>query len=347
MVVTEILNLSGERNLIVEIFEWINSYLQPELCTSDKFIYDDMESQSGRSLPVIYQPFDGSQRGHWRDRGSLFDFLYAVQGEGKKLLDFGPGDGWPSLILAPYAAEVVGVDGSFRRVAVCTANAARLGLANTYFIHVPAGSPLPFADNSFDGVMAASSVEQSPQPWRTLEELFRVLKPGGRLRIAYEALNRYREGKEQEVWFGSINDRQCWLILYDRDIAGEQVVQYRLTLDMPAKELEKIAAGPLTFDRATVPLLEQVRPAIIDARVCTTQHPSGKTLATWLAEIGFHEVTPSHAGNVFAGRLFDVLAEESRPHTLEGVDALLRPLVKVVVTMRAPLELDPPITAVK
>jgi SAM-dependent methyltransferase len=331
----------------MDILEWINSYLQPERCTSDKFIYDDMDSQSGQSLPIIYQPFDGSQRGHWRDRGSLFDFLYAVQGEGKKLLDFGPGDGWPSLILAPYAAEVVGVDGSSRRVAVCTANAARLGLTNARFIHVPAGSPLPFADNSFDGAMAASSIEQSPQPRRTLAELFRVLKPGGRLRIDYEALNGYRNGQEHAVWFGPINDRQCWLILYYRDIAGEQVLQYRLTLALPAKELEKMAAVPLTFDRVMLPLLEQARPGIIDARVCTTQHPSGKTLAAWLAEIGFREVIPSHAGNVFAGRLFDVLTERNRPQTLTEIDALLKPLVKVVVTMRAPLELDPPITAVK
>jgi SAM-dependent methyltransferase len=331
----------------MDIIEWINTYLNPERCPSDKFISDDMESQSGKCLPVIYQPFDSSQKAHWRDRGWMFDFLHAVQGEGKKLLDFGPGDGWPSLIVAPYAGEVTGVDGSSRRVDVCTANAARLGLSNARFIHVPPGLPLPFEDNLFDGAMASSSVEQSPDPRHTLAELFRVLKPGGRLRIIYEALNGYRNGLEYETWVGSINDRQCWLILFHRDIAGEHAVQYRFTLGLSVGDLEKMAAGPVIFERVTIPLLEMLRPAIIDARVCTTRHPSGMTLAAWMAEIGFREVIPTHGGGDFAGNLFETLAEENRPRTLTGVDALLRPLVKVVVNMRAPLDLDPPITAVK
>ena len=38
-------------------------------------------------------------------------------------------------------------------------------------------------EKSFDGIMASSSIEQTPNPKATLKELFRVLKPGGRLRI--------------------------------------------------------------------------------------------------------------------------------------------------------------------
>lgn len=48
-------------------------------------------------------------RWHWSDRGSLYDFLYTTRGQGKKLLDFGSGDGWPSLLVAPFVKEVVGV----------------------------------------------------------------------------------------------------------------------------------------------------------------------------------------------------------------------------------------------
>jgi len=71
-----------------------------------------MESQSGYSLPIIYKPFDGTEKSHWVDRGHLYDFLYSTKGMGKKLLDFGPGDGWPSLIIAPFAQEIVGLDSS-------------------------------------------------------------------------------------------------------------------------------------------------------------------------------------------------------------------------------------------
>jgi hypothetical protein len=37
----------------MDIFEWIDQELRPEACSSAEFIYDDMESQSGRCLPII------------------------------------------------------------------------------------------------------------------------------------------------------------------------------------------------------------------------------------------------------------------------------------------------------
>jgi len=235
----------------MDIFDWIKVNLKPEVCTSDRFIYDDMDSQSGRSLPIIYQPFDLREKSHWQDRGALFDFLYSTRGEGKRLLDFGPGDGWPSLIVAPFVSEVVGVDGSHRRVDVCTENATRMGLANARFYYTAPGSPLPFEDDSFDGVMAASSVEQSPDPRRTLQELFRVIRPGGHLRITYEALNRYRNGQERDIWLCQTNDHQCRLILFDRTIDREVAVQYGITYDLSEEEFKR-SSGKILLQ---IPLL--------------------------------------------------------------------------------------------
>jgi SAM-dependent methyltransferase len=117
-------------------FDWIRRRLKPEVCTSCTFIYDDMASQSGEALPFIYQPFDIRRRDHWRDRGALFDFLFTAGGVEASLLDFGSGDGWPSLIVAPYARRVTGVDASTRRARVCAENAARLGLTNVGFVAV-------------------------------------------------------------------------------------------------------------------------------------------------------------------------------------------------------------------
>ncbi len=173
-----------------EVLEWLEKELSPVTSTSEEFIYNDMESQSGRSLPEIYKTFDPNNIDHWADRGSILDFLSAVMGKGKKLLDFGPGDGWPSLPVARYADEVVGLDASSRRVQVCQENARKLGIKNAYFKYYAAGDLLPFPESTFDGVMAASSVEQTPDPKETLKEFYRVLRPGGRLRISYEALTR-------------------------------------------------------------------------------------------------------------------------------------------------------------
>ena len=330
------------------IFDWIEQVLKPKLCTSVEFIYDHMDSQSGRSLPIIYQPFDANQRSHWQARGALFDYLFSTQG--KRLLDFGPGDGWPSLIVAPFVEEVVGIDGSRRRVDVCTENARRLGISNATFIHVEPGMPLPFSDNSFDGVMAASSVEQTPDPEVTLREFLRVLRPGGRARISYEALGRYRHGQEREAWLWEINDYTCRLILVDRDIDRERARQYSLTFSKPSQEMMEFFTKdryPLAFEMVTVPLMEKASSALIDVQSCPLVHPSGRTLASWLSDTGFREVLPSHSGAWFAGCLFGQLAEESRPRELVGVDDVLQPLVNIAVQMAAPIDIDPMITAVK
>lgn len=332
----------------MDVFDWIQRELRPKVCNSVEFIYDDMDSQSGHSLPIIYQPFEADNRMHWRERGSIFDYLFSI--DGKKLLDFGPGDGWPSLLVAPFVDEIVGVEGSPRRVKVCRENAKRLGISNATFFHVTPGMPLPFQDESFDGVMAANSVEETPDPKASLLELFRVLRPGGRLRIAYDGLERYKNGEEKDTWLCQINDHKCRLILFDRLIDQERVRQYGITLAMPRQEVIRILSkdvDSISFDMITVPLLEKVRSAVIDARFCSLAHPSGKTMVSWLKEIGFREAIPSHSGAEFAGLLFDQLSERNRPKDISSVDAMLRPLVRIVVKMAAPISIDPMITAIK
>ena len=332
----------------MDIFKWIDKELKPKTYTSARFIYDDMDSQSYRCLPVIYQPFDGHQKAHWRDRGSLFDFLSST--DGNKLLDFGPGDGWPSLIAAPFVEQVTGVDGSVRRVEVCTENARRLGIDNARFIHVAPGDVLPFKDNCFDGVMAASSVEQTPDPKAALKEIFRVLHPGGRLRISYESLKRYRDGREREVWLSQVDEQVSRLYLYDRHIDREFVRWYGINFALTKQELINSFSDNndlLTFDMITIPLLEKICSAVIDARVCKLTHPSGKTLISWLMDVGFRKVIPTHSGAWFAGKLFDQIPEEQRPEDIKDVDELLQPLVKIAVQMVAPPGIDPMITAIK
>ena len=332
------------------VFGWIEERLNPRPCHSGEFMYDEMESQSDRCLPLIYRPFDPGDRAHWRDRGALFDFLFSTEGSGRKLLDFGPGDGWPSLIVAPHAGEVIGIEGSMRRADVCRENAARMGISNARFLHLEPGTAFPFDDSSFDGVMASSSVEQSPDPRATLGEFFRILRPGGRLRIFYEGLARYRNGKEREAFLDEIDPRRCRLILYDRHIEEEYATMYRIDLSISSTEAEKkldLSNRSASSGEIGIPRLECLSASITETRICNLRHPSGKTLASWLEETGFREMIPSHGGADFAGRLFDEFSGETLPADMETVDTILRPLVRIVVRMKAPLDTDPMITAIR
>jgi hypothetical protein len=102
-----------------------------------------------------------------------------------------------------------------------------------------------------------------------------------------------------------------------------------------------------TFDMLNVPLLEDIHQYITGAQSCRLRHPSGKTLVSWLDEIGFKNVLPSHNGADFAESFFDKLSDENRPEDIESIDALLRPVIDVAVTLPAPIETDPMITATK
>ncbi|PAX08045.1 class I SAM-dependent methyltransferase [Sphingomonas lenta] len=101
--------------------------------------------------------------------------------DGAHVLDFGCGIGRVALALAPYVAEIVGVDISPAMVAQARERAA--GLANARF-EATDGGVLPFPDASFDLVLAVDSFPYlvragvlQPQ----LAKLSRVLRPGGDL----------------------------------------------------------------------------------------------------------------------------------------------------------------------
>ncbi len=334
----------------MDIFAWITEEVAPEERNSEDLLYEHMESQSDRCLPIIYQPFDPTDGGHWRDRGAALDFVLATQAEGKRVLDLGPGDGWPSLIIAPFVGEVIGVEGAHRRVDVCRENAARLGITNASFEHVTPGDPLPFPDQSFDAVVAASSVEQTPDPQATLAELYRVLKPSGRLRMVYESLARYRGGQEHETWLWAIDDEITRLMLCDRHIDDECAVLVALTYALAEAALTDALGGDaqgVSFKTITIERLTQLESKRVDAGICTTQHASASTLIRWMAEIGFSSTQATHSGIWIAGSLFGALAPETRPATLEAIDSYLRPIVQVGVELLAPVALNPMLTAVR
>lgn len=327
---------------------WIENNLAPERQKTPAFIYDQMESQSGECLPLIYQPFDAANPMHFADRGAAHDFSQAT-GTGR-VLDFGPGDGWPSLIIAPYVESVVGVDASLKRVQVCAENAQRLGIANASFIRVPAGQSLPFAEGEFDGVVASSSIEQTPDPAATIAELCRVLKPGGRLRMDYEALNRYRGGQERELWYMDQADGPQHLYICERHIDEERVRQYRLSIDLSDEQARAILApegSEIDYACLTADVLGKLAGHVTDSAYCDTQHPAGSAWVRRLVAAGFREVHGTHSGRRFARQLFDRLPEHQRPPDMESIDDYLRPLVAQVIVMPKPLDGDPMLTAVK
>jgi arsenite methyltransferase len=105
---------------------------------------------------------------------------------GERVLDLGSGAGTDSLVAAQMVGEhghVTGIDMTPEMLSKARAAAAEMGAANVEFVESEA-EQLPFADASFDVVISNGVIDLIPDKDAVFAEVFRVLRPGGRIQIA-------------------------------------------------------------------------------------------------------------------------------------------------------------------
>lgn len=119
---------------------------------------------------------------------------------GDRALDLSCGSGWATRLLAQRVSDdhksgqAVGVDISAEMVAL----ASRLSrsFSNIDFVQAPADSiPLPSA--RFDRILSVEAFYYYPDQERALDEMYRLLAPGGRLFIL---INIYKDNPSCEYW---------------------------------------------------------------------------------------------------------------------------------------------------
>ncbi len=131
--------------------------------------------------------YDGLWKVHAPDYGPsrrhLLELFEPNEIEGKRVLDAGCGCGIFSSIFAELGASlVVPFDMSRSGLEAARSIAAGRGVD----VHPVRGDllRLPFADGSFDVVWAWGSIHHTTDPLKAMEEVVRVLSPGGRLLVA-------------------------------------------------------------------------------------------------------------------------------------------------------------------
>lgn len=101
---------------------------------------------------------------------------------GVRLLDAACGTGAFALGLAPLVGEVTATDYAAKMVERTERKAARLGMRNVSCAQADV-TELPFSDDAFDVAIAGNVLHLLPDPERALDELARVVRPGGILAL--------------------------------------------------------------------------------------------------------------------------------------------------------------------
>lgn len=115
---------------------------------------------------------------------------------GKEVLDAGCGLGYGTVMLAANAARATGLDLDPEAIAEAR-NRAGSGTSAEF----TQGSilELPFEDDSFDLATCFEAIEHLPDHERALDELHRVLRPGGLLAVSSPNPVHYPEGNPHHV----------------------------------------------------------------------------------------------------------------------------------------------------
>ena len=107
----------------------------------------------------------------------------------KDVLDIGCGAGGKSLYyLSLGANSVTGIDVVAKYKDEAYALQSELGLTGVKF-YVEDASKMSFPDNSFDTVIMNDAMEHVAKPAEVLNEVYRVLKPGGKLYVNFPPYN--------------------------------------------------------------------------------------------------------------------------------------------------------------
>jgi len=102
--------------------------------------------------------------------------------EGATILELAPGPGYLSIELAKMGNyHIVGLDISPTFVEIAQAKAREAGVDIDF--RLGNASRMPLADDLFDFIVCSAAFKNFSEPVRAMDEMFRVLKPGGKALI--------------------------------------------------------------------------------------------------------------------------------------------------------------------
>jgi ubiquinone/menaquinone biosynthesis C-methylase UbiE len=157
-----------------------------------------MDKKTVNTYNQLAHEYDEETKDFWEQfpRTFIDEFIKLTKG---KVLDIGSGPGRDGLILQQEGLDVICLDASEAMIEISTSRGLKSVLGDF--------TDLPFADNSFDGVWAYTSLlhVSKKEMNKVFAEIKRVLKSGGIFGLGMiegeEELYRESSGVNQPRWF--------------------------------------------------------------------------------------------------------------------------------------------------
>jgi ubiquinone/menaquinone biosynthesis C-methylase UbiE len=331
---------------------WIVNETNPVESTSAEQTYDRMEQQGAGRLPVIDVEQDFHEEFHFDDEARIRDIAAHLSGA-SQVLDVGVGDGWPLLRIAPLFGSVTGIDASAKRVKTSAANAERLGLSNVS-VKFMSATEMDFKDNTFDGAVAATSIEQASDPYLALREIYRVLRPGAKFRVYFEPYERRDKDLTEKLFLTETEDAFGYhYVLQHKQPAWERnyLVKFNVTPEMSEEFrklgdlISRLGDTPAQNPELGLQFLERNREQIAGSSSYELEHFTSLTMKESLEEVGFVNVRITWWAATLAKTLWPRISDSDL--TDSQVRDVLHGLADIATRLEAPAGLGEPVVAMK
>jgi phosphatidylethanolamine/phosphatidyl-N-methylethanolamine N-methyltransferase len=156
-----------------------------------------------------------------------------------RVLDVGVGTGLELPMFGPQV-QVTGIDLSEPMLRVAQKRVEERKLTNVEGLLVMDAMTLAFPDASFDAAVAPYVLTVVPEPERTLDEMARVVKPGGEIILVNHVATESGPIAWIEAWLAKRSDKLGWRPTFPWSILGDWIDR-RTDLEL----IERRALAPL------------------------------------------------------------------------------------------------------
>jgi SAM-dependent methyltransferase len=234
---------------------------------------------------------------------------------GEVVVDLGSGDGLDVFLAAKRVGptgKAIGIDMTPDMIDRARANAARQGIANAEF-HLATIDTLPLPDSSADVVISNCVINLAPDKPAVLREIFRVLKPGGRVAVSDIALKKAlppEVGPDLLAYVGCIAGavliEDYVLDLTAAGFSAVQVVDTKKDLNAYAKVEGQTGCCSATAEVPAVATSECCTRAPEGSSACCTPKPDAELPATGCCTMNAPSGATVHGGLAELLKKYDV-----------------------------------------